>query len=126
MYHIMVVEYNTVILLNLPPKCWTIAQLKAVIKLHKTKDDPSMPTKKSNLYARYMEWKRQLALTFEDKVQEFIREKGLSPLLAEKEEEEEEEDGHGDEHEDCITAMLMMNQGAVHTTTEDFGQCKEL
>ena len=71
-----------------------------------------------------MKWKRQLALIFEDTVQEFIREEGFSPLLAEK--EEEEEDGHGDENEDCITSILMLNQGAVHTTTEDFGQCKEL
>ena len=55
-YREMVIEYTAIIALNINPKSWTVAQLKSVLKPLKTKDNATMPSKKADLYARYVEW----------------------------------------------------------------------
>ena len=78
----------------------------------KKKYDPAMPTKKSNLYSRYLEWQHWSVLHFEDTATEITREEIAAPWLAEKEEEDDE----WDENKYFIAAMLMINWGPALST----------
>ena len=104
-YHKLVVDHDAVISLDISPICWTITQLKVVMKTHKIKYNPIIPIKKANFCARYLEWKRRSVLLFEDTAQEIMREQGAAPPPVEKEDHDDQQE----ENEDCIAAMFMMN-----------------
>ena len=46
-----------VLALNLLPTKWNVAQLKSVVNMLKVPGDTAIPTKKADLYARYLQWK---------------------------------------------------------------------
>ena len=51
-YRQMLQESATILALNLDSKTWIISQLNIVLKLLKTKDDSSIPTRKADICAR--------------------------------------------------------------------------
>ena len=108
----MVIEYNAIIALNNHPKSWTVAQLKAVLKLLKTKDDAAMPSKKADLYARYVEWIGRTPRAVEDIGEEKSQENGAATVY-QRETVLEEITDNNEETEDCITAMLLLNDAGT-------------
>ena len=55
-YREMVRKHDSVLALEIPPTSWTITQLKSFLKPLKTKEDTTMPSKKADLFARYLQW----------------------------------------------------------------------
>ena len=105
-YRVALANYNIVLALNVDPRTWNINQLKQVLKPLKTKDDTAMPTKKADLYNRYISWQTRRPRPVEDVGEEAI------PL-----EEDVAADDGNEEAEDCIEAMLLLNGSDIHFST---------
>ena len=54
-YREMVSQHDAVLALEIPPTSWTITQLVSFFKSLKTKEYRAMPSKKSDLFARYLQ-----------------------------------------------------------------------
>ena len=65
-YRVTLTNYNSVLALNINPQTWNLTQLKQVLKPFKTKDDAAMPTKKADLYTRYLSWQMRRPRPVED------------------------------------------------------------
>ena len=79
-YRAMVIEYDAIIALNINPKYWTVTQIKSVLKPLKTKDDATMPSKKADIYARYIEWIGRISRAVKDVGEEEVQENGAATV----------------------------------------------
>ena len=99
--------YDDVMALNLSPTSWNVSQLKVVLKPLKTKDDGAMPALKADLLAKWYLWNGRPINRSAPVVD-------IPPILEEGNalhDPERNKDEGVNEHEECIEAMLMLNQG---------------
>ena len=113
-YRVTLANYNSVLALNVDPRTWNITQLKQVLKPLKTKDGTAMPTKKADLYNRYISWQTRKPRPVEDVGEEAAPLEEYVALLLPA-------DNGNEEAENFIEAMLLLNgsgtEGEIHFGT---------
>ena len=106
-YREMVIQHDAVLALEIPPTSWTITQLKSFLKSLKTKEETAMPSKKADLFARYLQWCDRLMRMIEEVAQEVVQEVGVMPPFTVTMSDDEDEQHN--KNDDCIAAMMLIN-----------------